>query len=69
MGWIGFNFVSEESALPTDPMAWFTVTAVFALVGFVLLMLCFMGSKENITFSHVSIYPLVKFRSSRPKTA
>ena len=49
MGWIGFNFVSEESALPTDPMAWFTVTAVFALVGFVLLMLCFMGSKENIT--------------------
>ena len=27
------------------------------------------GSKENITFSHVSIYPLVKFRSSRPKTA
>ena len=49
MGWIGFNFASEESALPTSPMAWFTVTCVFALVGFVLLMLCFMGSKENIT--------------------
>lgn len=49
MGMIGFNFASEESALPTAPGAWFTVTCVFALVGFVLLMLCFMGSKENIT--------------------
>ena len=49
MGMIGFNFASEESALPTAPSAWFTVTCVFALVGFVLLMLCFMGSKENIT--------------------
>lgn len=49
MGWIGFNFASEESALPTAPSAWFIVTCVFALVGFVLLMLCFMGSKENIT--------------------
>ena len=49
MGWIGFNFASEDSALPTEPMAWFTVTCVFALVGFILLMLCFMGSKENIT--------------------
>ena len=48
MGMIGFNFASEESALPTAPSAWFTVTCVFALVGFVLLMLCFMGSKENI---------------------
>ena len=49
MGWIGFNFASEESALPVAPSAWFTVTCVFALVGFFLLMLCFMGSKENIT--------------------
>ena len=49
MGWIGFNFASEQSALPTDPMAWFTVTSLFAIVGFVLLLLCFMGSRENIT--------------------
>ena len=49
MGWIGFNFASEQSALATDPMAWFTVTCIFAIAGFVLLMLCFMGSKENIT--------------------
>ena len=49
MGMIGFNFASEESALPIEPSAWFTVTCIFALVGFVLLMLCFMGSKENIT--------------------
>ena len=34
MGWIGFNFASEESALSTDPMAWFTVTCVFAIIGF-----------------------------------
>ena len=49
MGLVGFNFANEESSLPTEPVAWFTVTCVFALVGFVLLMLCFMGSKENIT--------------------
>ena len=49
MGMIGFNFANEESALPTAPGAWFTVTCVFALVGFVLLMLCFLSSKENIT--------------------
>lgn len=49
MGMIGFNFASEESALPTDPSAWFTVTATFAVVGFALLMYCFMGCKENIT--------------------
>ena len=49
MGMIGFNLASEESALPTDPKAWFTVTCIFALVGFVLLTLCFLGSKENIT--------------------
>ena len=49
MGMIGFNFASEESALPIEPSAWFIVTCVFALVGFVLLMLCFIGSKENIT--------------------
>ena len=49
MGMIGFNFASEKSALPVEPSAWFIVTCVFALVGFGLLMLCFMGSKENIT--------------------
>ena len=38
MGWIGFNFASEESALSTDPMAWFTVTCVFAIVGFFLIL-------------------------------
>ncbi|MCR4560985.1 MAG: MFS transporter [Bacteroidales bacterium] len=48
MGLIGFDLASEEAALPTDPMAWFTVICVFALVGFVLLTLCFLGSKENI---------------------
>ncbi|MBR3287415.1 MAG: MFS transporter [Bacteroidales bacterium] len=49
MGMIGFNLASEESALPTDPKAWFTVTCIFAIVGFVLLTLCFLGSRENIT--------------------
>ncbi len=49
MGLIGFNLASEESALPTEPKAWFTVTCIFALVGLVLLILCFLGSKENIT--------------------
>ncbi|MBE6341276.1 MAG: sugar transporter [Bacteroidales bacterium] len=49
MGLIGFNLASEESALPTDPSAWFAVTCIFAVVGFVLLTLCFLGSKENIT--------------------
>jgi GPH family glycoside/pentoside/hexuronide:cation symporter len=48
MGLIGFDLASEEAALPTDPMAWFTVICVFAIVGFVLLTLCFLGSKENI---------------------
>ena len=49
MGMIGFDLASEESALPTDPKAWFTVTCTFAIVGFILLILCFLGSKENIT--------------------
>lgn len=48
MGAIGFNLASESSALPTDPKAWFTVTCIFAVVGFILLTLCFLGSKENI---------------------
>ena len=48
MGWIGFNLASEQSALPTDPKAWFTVTCIFAIVGFPLLAFCFWGSKENI---------------------
>ncbi len=49
MAAIGFNLASEESALPTDPKAWFTVTCIFAIVGFILLTFCFLGSKENIT--------------------
>ncbi|WP_028911091.1 MFS transporter [Prevotella sp. MA2016] len=48
MGMIGFDLASEESALPTDPFAWFTVTCVFAIVGFVLLLYCFTGCKERI---------------------
>ena len=48
MGLIGFNFAEEKSALPTEPFAWFTVTCIFAIVGFILLVLCFKGSKENI---------------------
>ena len=48
MGLIGFNFAEEKSALPTEPCAWFTVTCIFAIVGFILLVLCFKGSKENI---------------------
>ena len=49
MGLIGFNLASEESALPTDPKAWFTVTCIFAIIGFLLLTFCFLNSKENIT--------------------
>ena len=49
MKWIGFNLANEQAALQTDPKAWFGVTCIFAIVGFVLLTLCFMGSKENIT--------------------
>jgi GPH family glycoside/pentoside/hexuronide:cation symporter len=48
MGMIGFDLATEESALPTAPIAWFTVTCVFALVGFILLLYCFMGCKERI---------------------
>ena len=48
MGMIGFDLASEESALPVDPIAWFTVTCVFAIVGFVLLLYCFTGCKERI---------------------
>ena len=48
MGMIGFDLASEESALPVDPAAWFTVTCVFAIVGFVLLLYCFTGCKERI---------------------
>ncbi len=48
MGMIGFDLASEESALPVAPDAWFTVTCVFALIGFVLLLLCFTGCKERI---------------------
>ena len=48
MGMIGFNLASEESALPTNPTAWFTVTCVFAIVGFFLLLYCFTGCKERI---------------------
>ena len=48
MGWLGFNLADEVSALPGGPDAWFTVICVFALAGFVLLTLCFLGCKENI---------------------
>ena len=49
MGWIGFNFASEESALPIEPNAWFMVTCTFAIIGFILLMYCFMGCRERIS--------------------
>lgn len=48
MGWVGFNLASEASALPTEPIAWFAVTSIFAIVGFVLLFYCFKGCKERI---------------------
>lgn len=48
MGMIGFDLTTEQSALQTDPNAWFTVICIFAIAGFVLLTLCFMGCKENI---------------------
>ena len=48
MSWIGFNLSEEPSALPEDPSAWFSVIGVFAIVGFVLLTLCFLSCKENI---------------------
>lgn len=48
MGMIGFDLASEESALPISPNAWFTVTCIFAIVGFALLLYCFKGCKENI---------------------
>lgn len=48
MGMIGFNLVSEESALPVNPQAWFTVTCIFAIIGFILLLYCFTGCKERI---------------------
>ena len=48
MGMIGFDLVSEKSALPVLPNAWFTVTCVFSVIGFVLLLLCFTGCKERI---------------------
>jgi GPH family glycoside/pentoside/hexuronide:cation symporter len=48
MSWIGFNLAEEIPVLAVEPSAWFTVMCIFALVGFVLLTFCFMGSKENI---------------------
>lgn len=48
MGWVGFNLASEESALPTAPNAWFTVTSIFAVAGFILLLFCFKGCQERI---------------------
>ena len=48
MGMIGFDLASEESALPIDPNAWFTVTCIFAIDGFILLLYCFTGCKERI---------------------
>ena len=48
MGWLGFNLAEEVSALSGDANAWFIVISVFALAGFILLTLCFLGCKENI---------------------
>ena len=48
MGMIGFDLASEESALPIAPRAWFAVTCAFAIVGFILLLLCFTSCKERI---------------------
>ena len=48
MGWVGFDLASEESALPTAPNAWFTVTSIFAVAGFLLLLFCFKGCQERI---------------------
>ena len=48
MGLVGFDLASEQSALQTDPIAWFSVTCCFAIIGFALLLLCFKGCKERI---------------------
>lgn len=48
MGWIGFNLASEQSALATEPKAWFVVTCVFAVIGFFLLLFCYKNCRENI---------------------
>lgn len=48
MGLVGFDLANEQSALQTDPNAWFVVTCCFAIIGFVLLLLCFNGCKERI---------------------
>ena len=48
MGWVGFNFAEEKSSLATDPSAWFTVTSIFAVAGFLLLLFCFKGCQERI---------------------
>lgn len=48
MGFFGFDFAGEKSALPTDSSAWFTLTCFFAIIGFALLMYCFVSSREKI---------------------
>lgn len=48
MGMVGFDLANEQSALQTDPYAWFVVTCCFAVIGFALLLLCFNGCKERI---------------------
>jgi len=48
MGMIGFDLSSEQSALQTDPNAWFTVICIFAVAGLLLLTYCFKSCKENI---------------------
>ncbi len=48
MGMIGFSFTDEASALQTDPSAWFTVTTIFAIAGFLLLIYCFKSCQERI---------------------
>ncbi len=48
MGMIGFSFTDEASALQTDPNAWFTVIAIFAVAGLALLFYCFKSCQERI---------------------
>ncbi|OUM63444.1 hypothetical protein PIROE2DRAFT_9987, partial [Piromyces sp. E2] len=38
----------EESTLNKDPKAWFTVLLIYNIVGLVLLVICFIASKERI---------------------
>ena len=39
---------AESSNLPVEPMAWFTAMTIYALVGFALLVFCFVAAKERV---------------------